>query len=98
MVRYFGYNPNIILILPLIMPRYVKGECRTCDYLKEDEVNEEEIVEAHLNCHGWSHCGPDCCGVCEHCNDEGYDESNYVPITPMAAAIIAKVEKEWRNK
>jgi len=78
---------------------YIKGDCRQCDSLVENrDISVEEAVKSHNDCHGWNHCGEDCCGICDICGDDGYDESNYVPMTPMAQAIFGKIEAEWRNK
>jgi len=42
--------------------------CSDCeDLLKEPNMTQSILDEKHTDCHGWFHCGDECCGGCIHC-------------------------------
>ena len=66
-VRYTQERyPNVALdeVLPT-------GICYTC-WNDEYELNQtpEHADAQHARCHGWVHCGANCCGRCSHCGEE----------------------------
>lgn len=57
----------------------MKDDCFRCEDMKKAGKPEDEQDEAHSDCHGWTHCGPDCCGACPYCGecDEAQDGWDY---------------------
>jgi hypothetical protein len=41
--------------------------CYSCENLIEEGKTQEEVDKDHEECHGWYHCGPQCCGECDVC-------------------------------
>ncbi len=44
-------------------------ECWQCRELLEKSVNKNKVDKDHEDCHGWYHCGPECCGGCPVCDE-----------------------------
>lgn len=65
------------------VPKNYNGdECFECAWGYKDNKSPETILADHDACHGWYHCGNECCGPCYHCNDSkaswGYE--NQAPV------------------
>lgn len=46
---------------------YHGDDCWQCEDLINAGVKETDVEKAHDNCHGWFHCGEECCGGCGTC-------------------------------
>jgi hypothetical protein len=42
-------------------------DCWQCESLRKQGISEEDIEKEHSDCHGWFHCGDECCGSCSVC-------------------------------
>ena len=42
-------------------------DCYNCIDLKKEGLSDKKINEEHDSCHGWTHCGDECCGACSYC-------------------------------
>lgn len=53
----------------VVVPRtYYNGEvCFKCEQLIKYGKTQNQIDIEHENCHGWYHCGNECCGECSYC-------------------------------
>jgi len=54
------------------IPQYVRYQpgdaCLKCRWLLEEGWGFPEVVEDHRSrCHGYLHCGAECCGSCPYC-------------------------------
>ena len=46
---------------------YDGDDCFICEDMVKEGCSQEDIDKEHADCHGWTHCGEDCCGFCLHC-------------------------------
>lgn len=54
--------------LNIKMGRLNKDDCNTCKTMAEENGMTQKKLDAdHSDCHGWFHCGSDCCGSCFIC-------------------------------
>lgn len=54
----------------IILPKNYYGDtCWQCEELLKQGKEQKEIIEQHDNCHGWYHCGGECCGCCSVCGN-----------------------------
>lgn len=51
----------------VIPKKYDGDDCYRCEDMERGGKSIEDMVEEHDNCHGWNHCGPECCGECPYC-------------------------------
>lgn len=48
---------------------FYENPCYKCEELKKKGRSEEFIKKEHSKCHGWYHCGEECCGGCLFCGE-----------------------------
>ncbi len=58
------YDTAPDLMLPVNLD---DSECYKCQELADKGTPLANIREDHARCHGWSHCGIECCGDCPRC-------------------------------
>lgn len=56
----FGYRAKMEKLI-------AKANCYECKELLEEGARLEVVKKNHKFCHGWTHCGEDCCGPCTFC-------------------------------
>lgn len=52
------------------LKEYLKSRiesCWQCDRILEDGGTVVSALKQHDDCHGWVHCGDECCGRCSIC-------------------------------
>lgn len=46
------------------------NDCYHCARLAgEKNATQKDLDTEHEKCHGWTHCGDDCCGKCSYCGE-----------------------------
>lgn len=52
------------------LKNYDDEECIGCLIaLKYKDLTKEQLKNDHNDCHGWHHCGENCCGPCSTCGE-----------------------------
>ena len=44
-------------------------ECIECQEDLKNSLDKEKVQKFHEGCHGWVHCGTECCGNCPYCGE-----------------------------
>lgn len=53
----------------------------------------QETTSIEVDCRGWTHCGPQCCGVCPVCGDRGNPRvmTLVAPFQPMSKSLARRM-------
>lgn len=57
----------------------------------------EETKTTEVDCKGWFHCGPSCCGICPFCGDSQAGKRNQTLVAPPER-LSRRAAKKLLNK